>query len=217
MSTATADATTSPMEEYLQNAIHVMDSVKGVDPQTVKSCVAILLISTKEKGLVFSVDRGTGVLLLNNKEGGWSSPVAVRLDSHGVGAVFGYAKKDVLIVLRQESVDKLLKGGSELILGWDFGFACGKKGGATGPDITDRDRDGVTSTSYVYTFSEGALISIETADGKIKIVPEVNTAFYGDGTTTEDIVSGKTSVPEGQGDLIATLKAKIDEYANKTK
>lgn len=81
---------TNPMEAYLQNAIHVIESAKGhVDPKTMKSCSGLLLISTKEKGLVVSVDRGTGILLVNNKEGGWSSPIAVRLDAVGAGAVFG--------------------------------------------------------------------------------------------------------------------------------
>lgn len=206
------------MEDYLQNAVHVIESAKGVPAATLKTCAGVLLISTKEKGLVVSVEHGTGVLLVNKEGGGgWSAPIAVRLDSIGAGAVFGYAKKDVLIVLRPESLEKLMKGDSEMILGWELGFACGKKGGATGPDLADRDREGVTTYSYVYTFSQGALMSIEVADGKIHSDPEVNTAFYGDGSTLEDIVSGKVPIPEGspQSELITTLQAKVDEYANK--
>lgn len=79
----------NPMEAHLQNALHVIESAKGVDPKTLKSSAGLLLLSTKEKGIVFSVDHGTGVLLVNNKEGGWSSPIAVRLDAVGAGAVFG--------------------------------------------------------------------------------------------------------------------------------
>lgn len=107
-----------------------------------------------------------------------------------------------------------MKGNSEAIIGFEMGFAVGKIGGATGPDISDRDRDGVTATSLVYTFSQGALISIESVDGKIKTVPEVNTAFYGEGVTLQDIVSGKATIPEGspQGDLIASLKTKVEEF-----
>lgn len=129
--------------------------------------------------------------------------------------VFRYAKKDVLMCLRPESLEKLVRGDSELILGWDFGFACGKMGTATGPDITDKDRGGVTSTSLVYTFSQGALLGVESVDGKIKTVPEVNSAFYGEGVSTADIVSGKAAIPEGspQGELITSLTAKVAECA----
>lgn len=107
-----------------------------------------------------------------------------------------------------------MKGDSEALVGFEMGFACGKTGSATGPDISDRDRDGVTATSLVYSFSQGALVSIESVDGKIKTVPEVNTAFYGEGATLEDIVSGKVAIPEGsaQGDLITSLKTKVDEH-----
>lgn len=111
-----------------------------------------------------------------------------------------------------------MKGEGEVILGWDLGFACGKAGGATGPDISDRNREGVTATSYVYTFSQGALLGVESVDGRIKVVPEVNSAFYGEGATLEDIVSGVVSVPDmkPQADLIATLKTKVAEYASKS-
>lgn len=129
-----------------------------------------------------------------------------------------YAKKDVLICLRPESLEKLKKGDSEEIMGWDLGFACGSKGGSSGADISDRSREGVTATSYVYTFSSGALIGIESIDGKIKTVPEVNTAFYGEGVTVEDIVSGKATIPDNspQNELITSLQTKVAEYANKT-
>lgn len=73
---------------YLENGIHVIESAKGVDPKTLSSCAGVMLISTKEKGLVFSVDKGTGVLLVNGEDG-WSSPIAVSLKSVGAGAVFG--------------------------------------------------------------------------------------------------------------------------------
>lgn len=84
------EATPIAMEKYLQNGLHVIEHAKGVDPATLKSCAAVLLISTRETGLVVSVDKGTGVLMVNNKEDGtWSSPVAVSLFSLGAGAVFG--------------------------------------------------------------------------------------------------------------------------------
>lgn len=122
----------------------------------------------------------------------------------------------MLICLRPESLQKLLKGNSEVVLGWEMGFACGKTGGATGPDISDRDRDGATATSLVYTFSQGALVGIESVDGKIKTVPEANAAFYGEGVTLQDIVTGKAAIPEGspQAELITSLKTKVDEVAN---
>lgn len=79
------------MQGYLENALHVIETAKGhVNPTTLNSCAAVLLISTKERGLVVSVDKGTGVLMVHNKDSGtWGSPIAVRLDSIGAGAVFG--------------------------------------------------------------------------------------------------------------------------------
>lgn len=91
MSTTTAETGTNPITAYLENALHVIETAKGhVKPTMLNSAAAVLLISSKEKGLIVSVDKGTGVLMVHNKETGkWSSPVAVRLDSIGAGAVFG--------------------------------------------------------------------------------------------------------------------------------
>ena len=190
---------------HAANGIHVLENVKDIPPAMFPSCSGIILISSQEMGFVFSSQGGAGVAV--KREGDkWSAPVAVTLSGMGVGVVFGGAEKDVLIVLNHLAMKRLLEGKGQLKVGVDMGFASGK-GGANmvGADIAMSNKGGLGS-SFVYTFSKGALLSVEVQVCTISNADEVNKEFYGS-SDVADIFNGKAKASDEA--LVSKLHAAI--------
>ena len=86
-------------------------------------------------------------------------------------------------------------------------------GGAVGADAAISNKGGF-GTSFVFTFSKGALLNVEVSDAMIQAATDVNTATYGGNVDCEAIVKGKVPMPEGkQGELIKELHDKLTVHA----
>jgi hypothetical protein len=114
------------MESYLQHAMNVIDNAKHIPKVFFKEAKGVMLISAREGGFLVSNTSGTGVLVPHNKDGTWGMPMAVHLEGFGIGAVFGYANKDIIVIMNHFAMNRLLEGRGQTKLGVDMGFACGK-------------------------------------------------------------------------------------------
>lgn len=113
------------METYLEHALNVIDHAKHIPKGLFKEAKGVMLISAKEGGFLISSTSGTGVLVAHNDDGSWGAPMALHLNGFGVGAVFGYANQDIVVIMNHFSMNRLLEGRGETRLGLDVGFACG--------------------------------------------------------------------------------------------
>lgn len=195
------------MKGFTSAAVHVLDTVKGIPTGLFGACAGIILITAKEMGIVGSGHSGYGVSMSHNKkDSSWSSPVAVSLGGVGFGAVFGYANKDVLVLLNPAGMERLLQGHGQLKIDAETGFAAGKVGGNVGAAIAGSDAGGF-ATSFVFTHSKGMMLSAEVEICIIDNVANVNKEFYG----TDDvkkILHGEATIPEGDT-LVSDLHAKM--------
>ena len=213
------------MKDYLDDAIRVLDHARqqeSVPNVLFQKCAGALLLSGNEIGLGISSQICNGVamrhnnnscLSLNNRNNNalWSAPVAVKLSQFGLGAVIGRAHKDVLILLNQTAMERLLKGHHrEFKIGLDLGFAVGKRGRSAGADLMASNAG--LATSVVYTFSEGVMLSAQVETGNIVAVDCINEAFYGT-SSPEEIFNGNAQVPEcSAGRLVSKLHDKMMEH-----
>lgn len=133
--------------------LQVLDHAGNIPKKLIKACAGILLLKAQEAGFGVSAQGGNGVALAH-KDGKWSNPVCVNIISGGVGAVFGYANKSVVVLLNQFTMNRLLEGNGSIDIGVDAGFAVGKTGRAASADIELSNTGGLGS-SLVYTYSKG--------------------------------------------------------------
>jgi lipid-binding SYLF domain-containing protein len=148
------------MESYLQHAMNVIDNAKHIPKVFFKEAKGVMLISAREGGFLVSNTSGTGVLVPHNKDGTWGMPMAVHLEGFGIGAVFGYANKDIIVIMNHFAMNRLLEGRGQTKLGVDMGFACGKLGGAVGVEAAISNKLGM-GTSFIFSFSRGVLVDVE--------------------------------------------------------
>lgn len=167
-----------------------------------------MLLEAGEGGVVVSMQGGSGVAL-QHKSGKWSNPVAVSILKIGAGAVFGYANKCVIVLLNHFAMDNLLKGDGSMSIGVDAGFALGKFGRAAAADIEISNKGGL-GTSFVYTYSQGVLFSMEGVIGaRINPPTAPNEKFYGTSNYV-DILDGNVNPPEGS--KVPELLSKLNEW-----
>jgi lipid-binding SYLF domain-containing protein len=189
---------------HAASGIHVLENVKDIAPHMFPLCSGIILISSVEIGLFFSGQGGPGVAVKRVGDK-WSAPVAVSLSGAGFGAVVGCADKDMLIVLNPLTMKRLLEGDGQLKVGVDMGFASGNIGHSAAVDIAMSNKGGLGS-SFVYTFSKGALLSAEVQFCTISNADEVNKEFYGS-SDVADIFNGKAKASDEA--LVSKLHAAI--------
>jgi len=97
--------------------MHVLEHGKNVPKACFKACSGILLVSAHEGGFIISGESGAGVAMLH-KDGDWSNPIAMTLDSVGWGAGIGVTDKDIMIFLDPLAMKRLLEGNFEAKLGY---------------------------------------------------------------------------------------------------
>lgn len=114
------------IEGFLENAIAVIDHAKFIPKMMFKQCRGVMLITAREGAFLVSNTNGSGVMISHNDDGSWGMPMAMKLNAFGVGATFGYAKQDIVIIMNHFSMDRLLAGRGETSLGLDAGFAIGE-------------------------------------------------------------------------------------------
>jgi lipid-binding SYLF domain-containing protein len=114
------------MENYLQHGLNVLDDAKHIPKVFFKEAKGVMLISAHEGGFLVSNTSGTGVLIPHKEDGTWGMPMAVHLEGYAIGAVFGYANKNVVVIMNHFAMNRLLEGRGQTKLGVDVGFACGK-------------------------------------------------------------------------------------------
>lgn len=113
------------METYLEHALNVIDHAKLIPKVMFKQCKGVMLITAREGAFLVSNTNGSGVLIPHKEDGTWGLPMAVHLNAYGLGATFGYANQDIVIIMNHFNMERLLEGRGETRLGLEAGFACG--------------------------------------------------------------------------------------------
>lgn len=114
------------METYLEHALKVIDHAKHIPKGLFKQSKGVMLITAREGAFLVSNTSGNGVLLAHNEDGSWGAPMAVHLNAFGLGATFGYANHDIVIIMNHFAMNRLLDGRGETRLGVEAGFVCGE-------------------------------------------------------------------------------------------
>lgn len=181
---------------------------KGIPPALLGDAHGIAIIPGVIKvGFIVGGRYGSGVLLVRDKEGAWSSPVFVSLAGGGIGWQIGAQSTDVILVFKsRRSVDGIMKG--KFTLGADAAVAAGPVGRnvAAATDLK------LKAEIYTYSRSRGLFAGISLEGAALQIDGDANAAYYGSKEIpAEDILSGKV-VKDSSG--IKELQRLLKEYAD---
>jgi len=113
------------IETYLKQALQVLDHAKHIPKGFFKESKGVMLISASEGGFLVSATNGAGVLVPHMEDGTWGMPLAIHLNAFGLGATFGYANQDIVVIMNHFAMNRLLEGRGETKLGLYVGFTCG--------------------------------------------------------------------------------------------
>lgn len=211
----TAPALAGSEEEKAASSLEVFKDIikipeKGVPAALLNDAYGIAIIPGALKvGFVVGGKYGTGILMVHEKDGGWSDPAFISLYSGSFGWQIGAEATDLILIFKsRRSVEGIKKG--KFTIGADAGVAAGPVGrnAAAATDIQ------LKAEIYSYSRSRGIFAGISLEGAALQIDDDANSSFYGKkAVTADDIFSGKVN---SSADSIKKLKNLLVEYAKMT-
>ena len=196
----------------VESAVDAMEKImeipeKAIPPALLADAHGIAVIPGVIKlGFIIGGQYGNGVLVIREKNGGWSNPVFVKLMSGSVGWQIGAESTDFVIVFKTpRSVEGIMKG--KYTLGADAAVAAGPVG-RRAEAATDVE---LKAEIYSYSRSRGLFAGISLEGSSMQIDNEADAAFYGKSDIFPNaIIEGKGIKPPAAAER---LKKTLGKYA----
>ena len=181
---------------------------KGIPPALLSDAYGVAIVPGVIKlGFIIGGRYGTGVLMVRDKDGTWSSPTFVSLAGGGIGWQIGAQSTDIILVFKsRKSIDGIMKG--KFTLGADASVAAGPVG---------RNLEAATDVKlkaeiYSYSRSRGLFAGISLEGAALQIDGDTNAAFYGKkNIRAEDILSGRV---QNDSAGVRELRKMLRDYAH---
>ncbi len=201
----------------IEDSIEVLQQIekipeKSIPPALLNNANGIAIIPGVIKaGFIVGGRYGTGVLVVRDKEGGWSDPSFISITGGSIGWQIGVESIDIILVFKStRSVESLMKG--KFTLGANASVAAGPVG-RQAEAATDVQ---LKSEIYSYSRSKGLFAGLALEGAALQIDDDANAAFYGEpDLKARDILSNKVAKTPPPVDK---LKKLLNEYTSgKTK
>ena len=154
-------------------------------------------------GLGIGGKRGRGVAIVKLDDGKWSDPVFITLTGGSVGPQIGVQSVDLVLVFRHKGVLTKVKKG-DFTIGGDASAAAGPVGRTTSANTDYK----MQAEVYSYSRSRGLFAGISINGSNLAIDKNANDAYYGDGSTSQDIfgtAKSNTAAVKTLKDALASL------------
>ena len=190
-------------------ATQVMEELRGQRDQYVPDLLlerayGIAIIPDVVKvGFGVGGRRGTGVLLVRDKNGRFSNPIFVAITGGSIGWQIGAQQTDVVLVFTtRQGVDGISDG--KMTLGADASIAAGPVGRSASA-ATDQN---FSAEIYSYSRSRGLFAGVALDGSALTIERRSNTRFYGRKAGVNEIIDGTvTRSSESVRRLLTTVAA----------
>ncbi len=145
---------------------------------------------------------GNGVMLVRNRQGGWSNPVFVNIGSGSFGAQWGGQAADVVLVFTtRQSIEGISDG--KLTLGADASVAAGPVGRTAMASTSLR----LDSEIYAYSRTKGMFAGVSLEGSGIFISHRSNRRFYDQPRAmVSDILASQDAPPAPAGELMDEIR-----------
>ena len=192
--------------EVLEQILKIPET--GIPPALLNNAGGIAIIPGVIKaGFILGGRYGRGILVMRDKDGGWSNPVFISITGGSIGWQIGVESIDIVLVFKSNrSIKGILRG--KFTLGADASVAAGPVGrqASAATDIQ------LKSEIYSYSRSRGLFAGLALEGAAIQVNYDADEAFYGkDHALPTDIVGNKDlKVPP----VVGRLKKVLNEYAS---
>jgi lipid-binding SYLF domain-containing protein len=170
----------------------------AIPPAVMRAAKGLAILTVTKAGFIGSVRGGTGVVVARTDKG-WSGPSAIGTGGLGVGFQAGAEVSELVIVLNTaEAVNAFARGGN-VTLGGALGVAAGPVGRTAEAGVA------VGAAMYTYSRSQGLFAGVSLEGTGIGTRHRINTAYYGEPVTPQEILSGRIQPPAGARKLLDVL------------
>jgi SH3 domain-containing YSC84-like protein 1 len=160
----------------------------GIPERIWNNATCVLVIpSLKKAAFIIGGEFGTGVMSCRHS-GTWSAPVFMELAKGSAGFQIGAESTDLVLVVNQKGVDKLL--GNKVTLGAGASVAAGPVG-RTATAATDAQ---MTAEMLAYSRSKGLFAGIDVSGGTLKLDEKRNQQAYGPTVNARNVALGTAAV-----------------------
>jgi lipid-binding SYLF domain-containing protein len=205
-------------EAKLLVAAQVLDTLRAVRDQAIpqhllqRAYGVAVIPSVTKVALLLGVRRGSGLMVVRDSRGRFSSPIFINLTGGSAGFQFGAQETDIVLVFTtRRGVEGIADG--KLTLGVGASVAAGPVGRHA------EAAAGVAAEVYAYSRSRGLFLGVALDGTSITINDKGNDAWYGRrDVLASDIMSGAASAPDSENTrrFLAALAASTGETAETT-
>jgi lipid-binding SYLF domain-containing protein len=194
---ATVRAASDVLAEFLDLRIRdipesLLHNAKGV----------VIIPDLIKVGFVIGGQRGRGVVMVKEPDGGWRAPMFVTLTGGSLGWQAGAQSSDIVLVFKsQKSVEGLLTG--KFTLGADAAVAAGPVGRRAAA-ATDSE---LKAEIYSYSRSRGLFAGISIDGSVLEIDDRANAVYYGAAGAN----GAAPAIPESALSLVQAVAKLTDE------
>ena len=149
-------------------------------------CV-VVIPSLKKAAFIIGGEFGSGVMSCRHA-GKWGAPVFMEMTKGSAGFQIGAESTDLVLVVTNEGVNKLL--GNKVTLGAGASVAAGPVG-RTATAATDAQ---MTAEMLAYSRSKGLFAGIDVSGGTLKLDEKRNQQAYGATVSARNIALGTEAV-----------------------
>jgi lipid-binding SYLF domain-containing protein len=179
----------------------IMDTSDRAIPRDLlrNSQCMVLVPGLKKAGFIVAAKFGRGFVLCRTP-GGWSAPVAVRIEGGSVGFQIGASETDIILLVRSKrGMDHLLS--SKFTLGADATIAAGPVGRESTADTDLSMHAEILSWSR----SRGVFAGIALQGATLRPDEDTDKDLYGHEIDRRAVLNGKVPPPPQALELVQTL------------
>lgn len=171
-----------------------------------KRAKAVLIVPNLYKaGLFIGGERGSGVLLVRQKDGSWSYPAFYELYSASLGFQIGVEQSKHLLLIMSDGALQALYN-NKIDIGGEVNVSAGTAGGSAELSTTSNLRVDILS----YSLGTGAYAGLSFEGGYIEQNKSRNSHYYGGSDVkTTNIMQGQYENQQAE-----RLRALVSQYGN---
>jgi lipid-binding SYLF domain-containing protein len=173
---------------------------KGIPRDLLEKAKCVAIIPGEEKlAFIFGGNYGKGLATCRTANG-WSAPMFVAVGGGSVGFQIGGSFTDVVMLFMNDHALQSLMG-DKFKIGADATVAAGPVGrqAAAGTDVK------LNAEILSYSRSKGIFAGVSVDGAVVQADHSGDKAMYGRDVTHQEILEGKTAVPESARGLLADL------------
>ncbi|RLN46389.1 hypothetical protein BBO99_00008301 [Phytophthora kernoviae] len=186
------------------------DSDRYIPVSFLKRAHGIAFLTVIKAGLLITAKMGTGIVIAKLDDETWSAPSAIGTAGIGGGFEAGGELIEVMIVMGSKNAVKVFHR-TQVNVGGGLSVAVGPYGrDALAQAAASR---GGFNANYSYSHSRGLFAGISLHGAVITARTEMNSNFYGQKLTPEEILSGTVAQPRAAQCLYEAIDRAMDGIA----